>query len=494
MPTVGQKEIFKRPEANLRKIVLATNIAETSITIDDIVFVIDCGKIKMSNFDVKENITTLKPEWVSLANARQRRGRAGRVQPGTCYHMFTKAREMILDSYLLPEMLRKRLEEVILQVKILGLGHVRPFFNKVMDSPDVKAIDLSLDLLNSINAINDQEQLTPLGFHLAQLPMDPQTGKMILLGAIFSCLDPILSVAASLSFKDAFIIPLGKEHEADEKRAELAGTSRSDHLMMANVFSLWEQNQGSKAFCYDFFLSESTLKMLSNLRRQFAQQLCDKQFIQTPNPKDKGANLNSNNEALVRAVICAGLYPNVGRIVKKVNKKFARHGDKNDQFVILKTNQEKRVELHPKSVNSQEIKYDYPWMVYHLKMKSSKVYLYDSSMVSPLSLVFFGKNLTKNQPNNGQSITVTVDNFVKFRCDKKTFYLVSDLRTALNELLEYKICNPGGTNWRPESKEGALLNAIVRLLTSEIDPFETKKNIGGIELAEEEEDEDGFSD
>jgi len=117
MPTVSQKEIFNKPPQGTRKVIVATNIAETSITIEDVVFVVDCGKIKMTNFDVNTNLSTLQPEWVSLANAKQRRGRSGRVQPGQCYHLFSRGRKELLAEFLEPEMRRSRLEEVVLQAQ-----------------------------------------------------------------------------------------------------------------------------------------------------------------------------------------------------------------------------------------------------------------------------------------------------------------------------------------------------------------------------------------
>ena len=208
MPTCNQREVFDRPPAGVRKIVLATNIAETSITIDDIVYVINSGYIKMKNFDKELNIATLQPEFVSLANARQRRGRAGRVQKGICYHLYTKKRQELLCPYQLPEILRTRLEEILLNIKILKLGKVKSFLLKLMESPDEKVIDMSIELLQAINAIDEDENLTPLGFHLAKLPVDPLTGKMLLMSAIFSCVDPVLTIAAAISFKDPFIIPL----------------------------------------------------------------------------------------------------------------------------------------------------------------------------------------------------------------------------------------------------------------------------------------------
>ncbi|MEQ2252604.1 ATP-dependent DNA/RNA helicase dhx36, partial [Ilyodon furcidens] len=117
MPTVNQTQVFKRPPPGVRKIVIATNIAETSITIDDVIYVIDGGKIKETNFDTDNNISTMTAEWVSLANAKQRKGRAGRVQPGKCYHLYNGLRSSLLESYQLPEIMRTPLEELCLQIK-----------------------------------------------------------------------------------------------------------------------------------------------------------------------------------------------------------------------------------------------------------------------------------------------------------------------------------------------------------------------------------------
>ena len=124
MPTVNQRQVFDRPPRGTRKIILSTNIAETSLTIDDVVFVIDTGRTKQSGFDAKKNLSTLQSEWIALANARQRKGRAGRVQPGVCYRLYSRFREQSFMDHPVPEMQRMRLEEVILRIKILKLGQV----------------------------------------------------------------------------------------------------------------------------------------------------------------------------------------------------------------------------------------------------------------------------------------------------------------------------------------------------------------------------------
>lgn len=241
-------------------------------------------------------------------------------------------------------MLRTRLEEVILQVKILQIGKAAQFLSTVMDPPDPKAISLSLNLLLQLNALDERENLTPLGYHLAHLPLDPRTGiisafylwlfgfleilhkylgchftgKMILWAAMFSCIDPIFSIAASLSFKDAFYCPLGKEDEARKKKLELGMNQFSDHIALAEALDRFEElnhRGGAYHFCRDYFLSFNTLKLLSDMKRQFARYLCEMKFLRNENPGDESANRNSHNKSLIKAIVCAGLYPNIA-IVK----------------------------------------------------------------------------------------------------------------------------------------------------------------------------------
>ncbi|MEE6501083.1 hypothetical protein FKM82_004056 [Ascaphus truei] len=147
MPTVNQTQVFKKSPPGVRKIVIATNIAETSITIDDVVHVIDGGKIKETHYDTQNNISTMTAEWVSHANAKQRKGRAGRVQAGYCYHLYNFLRDSLLDDYQLPEIVRTPLEELCLQIKILKLGGIACFLTKLMDPPSREAICLAINHL-----------------------------------------------------------------------------------------------------------------------------------------------------------------------------------------------------------------------------------------------------------------------------------------------------------------------------------------------------------
>nr|XP_014276577.1 ATP-dependent RNA helicase DHX36-like isoform X2 [Halyomorpha halys] len=468
MPTVSQKSIFSHPPPGQRKIIIATNIAETSITIDDVVFVIDCGKIKIKNFDIDNNITTMKEEWVSLANAQQRKGRAGRVQEGVCYHLFTRGREKMLDQYQLPEMLRTRLEEVILQAKILQLGKVEPFLQKVLDPPSPKAVTLSLMLLFGMRALDEDENLTPLGYHLANLPVDPQAGKMLIFASLFSCFDPIASIAACLGFKDPFIIPVGREKEVDQRKKELCAGMKSDHLLLSEVVSLWERAEERRRgweFCRSNYLSHNTLTQLCEMKNQFARHLYDMRFLDSDKSRCTSGNFNSNYPGLLKAIVCAGLYPNIAIIKKqKVNRKTGIAS------LLLFTPEDGKVRLHPKSVNNNQGDFRSRFLVYFEKIKSLGISLHDTTMIPPLALIFFCQNLTITDEENRMGKVITVNEYITFNCSNYVAQLIQDLRTALDWILENKIAHPGISDLcdpYSQSIEARLLRAIVELITIE---------------------------
>ncbi|XP_055969921.1 ATP-dependent DNA/RNA helicase DHX36 [Sorex fumeus] len=463
MPTVNQTQVFKRTPPGVRKIVIATNIAETSITIDDVVFVIDGGKIKETHFDTQNNISTMSAEWVSNANAKQRKGRAGRVQPGHCYHLYNGLRASLLDDYQLPEILRTPLEELCLQIKILRLGGIADFLGRLMDPPSDEAVSLSIRHLIELTALDKQEELTPLGVHLARLPVEPHIGKMILFGALFCCLDPVLTIAASLSFKDPFVIPLGKEKVADARRKELAKDTRSDHLTVVNAFEGWEEARRrgfrcEKDYCWEYFLSSNTLQMLHNMKTQFTEHLLGAGFVSSRNPKDPKSNINSDNEKIIKAVICAGLYPKVAKIRLNSGKK--------RKMVKVYTKPDGLVAIHPKSVNVEQTDFRYNWLIYHLKMRTSSIYLYDCTEVSPYCLLFFGGDISIQKDKEQE--TIAVDEWIVFQSPARIAHLVKELRKELDTLLQEKIESPHPVDWKDTgSRECAVLSAITDLIKSQ---------------------------
>jgi len=366
-------------------------------------------------------------------------------------------------DYTLPEILRTPLDSLGLQIKLLRLGKMLDFLQKAMQPPDEKAIGNTIKSLKQMGAFDDNEEMTALGYHLARLPVAPRVGRMILYGAIFSCLDPVLTIAASLDFKEPFYIPLHKEREADEKRCELARNTESDHIMLVNAFKGWEEakkHQNARQFCWNYFLSENTLRMIENMKKQFAQLLYDIGFLTSSQVKDRQANHYSNNMKLVKAVICAGLYPHVVKVSPK-------HGHR-PKPPVLYTEDYGRVSMHPKSVNEKRTQFTSQWMVYHQMMKTAQLYIHDSSVVTPFALLFFGGNITFKQEEGMD--TICVDTFIKFHSPKSIATLVKKLRNELDLLLSKKITSPsiqlfaGG---KDKSRDHQILSAIIDLITSE---------------------------
>ncbi|XP_071908513.1 DExH-box ATP-dependent RNA helicase DExH1 isoform X1 [Coffea arabica] len=448
MPTINQREIFDRPPPSMRKIVLATNIAESSITIDDVIYVIDCGKAKETSYDALNKLACLLPSWISKASAHQRRGRAGRVQPGLCYRLYPKLIFDAMPQYQLPEILRTPLQELCLHIKSLGQGDISSFLAKALQPPDPLAVQNAIELLKTIGALDDFEELTPLGRHLCTLPLDPNIGKMLLMGSIFQCLNPALTIAAALAYRDPFVLPINRKDEADAAKRSFAGDSCSDHIALLKAFEGWKaakRNGAERAFCWENFLSMVTLQMMDDMRKQFLDLLSDIGFVD----KSHGANAYnkySDDLEMVCAILCAGLYPNVVQC-KRRGKRTA-----------LYTKEVGKVDIHPASVNAGVHLFPLPYMVYSEKVKTTSIYIRDSTNISDYALLMFGGSLIPSKSGNGIEM---LGGYLHFSASESILDLIRKLRGELDRLLNRKIEEPG----LDISSEGqGVVAAVVELL------------------------------
>ncbi|KAM0858511.1 hypothetical protein ACQ4PT_047782 [Festuca glaucescens] len=347
IPSSEQRKVFKRPPAGVRKIILSTNIAETAVTIDDVVFVIDSGRMKEKSYDPYNSVSTLQTSWVSRASARQREGRAGRCQPGTCYHLYSRLRAASMQEYQTPEIKRMPIEELCLQVKLLDPNcRIADFLKKTLDPPVPETVKNAITVLQELGALTQDEQLTDLGEKLGSLPVHPSTSKMLLFGILMNCLDPALTLACAADYRDPFVLPVdpNQRKRADAAKIELASLygGFSDQLAVVAAFDCWRRakDRGQEAlFCSQYFVASNTMTMLSSMRKQLQNELAQRGFL----PADASAcNLNAKAPGIISAVLMAGAYPMVGQLLPP---------RKNAKSTVVETASGAKVRLHPYSSN-----------------------------------------------------------------------------------------------------------------------------------------------
>ncbi|KAK2966090.1 hypothetical protein RJ640_025586 [Escallonia rubra] len=553
--SADQKKVFWRPPIDARKVIIATNIAETSITIDDVVYVVDCGKHKENRYNPQKKLTSMVEDWISQANARQRRGRAGRVKPGICFCLYTRHRfEKLMRPFQLPEMLRMPLVELSLQVKLLSLGKIKPFLMKALEPPRDEAINSAISLLYEVGAIEGDEELTPLGHHLAKLPVDVLVGKIMLYGGIFGCLSPILSISAFLSYKSPFVYPKDERQNVDRAKLALLTDKRgsasdskedfrqSDHLVMMVAYQKWERIlrengvTAAQRFCSTHFLSSSVMHMIRDMRIQFGTLLGDIGLINLPkNHQVEGKrkekldswfsdmsqpfNIYSDYSPVVKvrswwlvaamamglviaeaewwnlafvdtggyngstdsftgadtrnglsnaicgtfgqylrlcdlqcllnmpltnavlAIICAGLYPNVAATEEGIggtavnSLKLSGYATKGRP---LWYDGKREVHIHPSSINSNLKAFQHPFLVFLEKVETNKVFLRDTTIVSPYSILLFGGSIDVQH----QTGVVLIDHWLKLAAPAQTAVLFRELRLTLHSILKELIRKP----------------------------------------------------
>lgn len=385
--TEDQESAFLVPPPGTRKIVLATNIAETGITIPDVTCVIDTGKHREMRYDERRQLSRLIDTFISRANAKQRRGRAGRVQEGLCFHMFTKYRhDKLMNDQQTPEMLRLSLQDLAIRVKICKIGGIEDTLGSALDPPSAKNIRRAVDALVDVRALTAAEELTPLGHQLARLPLDVFLGKLILLGTVYKCLDMAITVAAILSSKSPFSAPFGQRAQAHNAKM-LFRRGDSDLLTVYNAYMAWKrvcQTTGTSGkefqFCRKNFLSQQTLANIEDLKGQLLVSLADSGFLSLTDEERRAlsrlrfapggrnrrqqqffdvpqrVNINSDNDIVSASIIASSFYPRL--LVRDTPGTKGLRNIGNNQSISL----------HPSSVNKNQL--DIKWLSYYHIMQA----------------------------------------------------------------------------------------------------------------------------
>lgn len=301
LSVADQDKVFDVAPPGVRKCILSTNIAETSVTIDGIRFVVDSGKVKEMSYDPQAKLQRLQEFWISQASAEQRKGRAGRTGPGVCFRLYAESDYDAFAPYAVPEIRRVALDALVLQMKSMSVGDPRTF--PFIEPPPLASLETAILYLRDQGALDSSEALTPIGSLLAQLPVDVVIGKMLILGSVFHLAEPMLTIAAALSVQSPFTRSAQSNPECATARRPLE-SDLGDPFTLFNVFNTWvqvksERNRNSRKWCRRRGIEEHRLYEMANLRRQFKELLEDHGLLagaQAPKLGDSYSRLQQRRE------------------------------------------------------------------------------------------------------------------------------------------------------------------------------------------------------
>ncbi|XP_015596347.1 probable ATP-dependent RNA helicase DHX34 isoform X2 [Cephus cinctus] len=302
-----QDKVFDYVPEGVRKCIVSTNIAETSVTIDGIRFVIDSGKVKEMSYDPLCKMQRLKEFWISKASAEQRKGRAGRTGPGVCYRLYSEEEYNALETYTTPEIQRVPLDSLLLQMIAMGLPDARKF--PFIEPPPGDSIENSIISLKEHGALTDNEKLTSIGKTLARLPVDIAIGKMLIMGSLFHHVESVLSLAAALSIQTPFTNRAYRDAECENSRKKLE-SDHGDPITLLNAYREWLEVKGqssqeargpsksnSRTWCRRRGLEEQRFYEMTKLRAQFKDLLHDCGLL-----KNVGADSKMPSSSAERAI------------------------------------------------------------------------------------------------------------------------------------------------------------------------------------------------
>lgn len=437
------------------------------MTIPDVVCVIDTGRVKELRQSKRFLTSQLVTDWCSKASAKQRAGRAGRVQSGICLKLYSsRTANQVMRESSLPELQRVPLEEICLSILASGFANTtHDFLSQAPEPPSAASIESALRVLQDIGAIvrNDTtniEYLSPLGKHLAKLPVNVRLGKMLVHACMFNCLDPILTIAASLSSQSPFSTFINDSVVAKAKQRAFMDPD-SDFMTYVNVWDAYNRacktSACGKAFCRKNYLNQVSLREIGNARKQFLDLLSSIGFLDLGegNINEEMLKLSSFNKhskklELVHAVICAGLYPNIARLDNIGSDHALWHKDERLYFHNTSVNAKKCYSLSEK------------WVVYDEKFGTAKhTAVSITAFINPLALILFGGDIVVKHIER----LVIVDEWIEINSmPAQTGVLLREIKKQVDNILQKMIDHASTKDI--DDLESAMVDSLSKILSA----------------------------
>ncbi|KAG5875068.1 hypothetical protein JTB14_018020 [Gonioctena quinquepunctata] len=440
-----QWKIFSRPPPGVRKIILTTNIAETSVTVDDVVYVVDTGIHKEQRFDVPKGIKCIDNHWISKSSVTQRKGRAGRVQPGECFHLYPLSKYKSFSEYSLPEIMRVSLTKIVLDSKVLSNNmNALEFMQKLPTSPKETAIVGAVEELKELELLDKAENLTGLGRTLAEFQLEPELGKAMVNAVIFKCVSPIVDIITLFSSEtELFVSGLLDKEEA--RRIKRQFSEDSDHLAMMRLFERFldiGQNGDSyelRQFCDGVSLVSHKMRTLEKLRKIHFDYLYNGLQRVVPISDEY-----SDNDELVKAVLFSG----VGNILTHRNWEIVKRRLKSNTSVLVTRNNHKAT-ITPESVNFKRKQYPSRHLLYINETRSNirrTTVVRESSLMSDISVLLFSngdlriKEIDENAIDSEPQVELVLEGTnINFLCDRELAEEIVKCKGALSSSYRYFI-------------------------------------------------------
>jgi len=444
-----QKRVFLPAPHGQRKVIASTNVAETSITIEDIVAVIDTGRVKETRYDPQSNIVKLEDCWASRAACKQRRGRAGRVRAGKCYKLFTRRlEEATMQERPEPEIRRTPLEQLCLSVVGMGLKDVPRFLANTLTPPETLAVEGAMAMLHRVGAL-EADELTALGRHMAMIPADLKLSKLMVYGTLFDLFEPCITMAAILTVKSPFVSPQTKREESKAARLSFS-QNQGDVIADLLAYDTWSARRSRSSYrelrswCDDNYLSSQTLNDISTTRAQYISSLKEIGFLPISYHSSQSDTTANYSFALLQSLLLSALHPQTLRIALPTQKYAATSTgtlalDPASREIKFFSGENDRVFIHPSSTlfSAQTFANNATFLSYWNRVQTSKVFARDVTPATPFAMLLFGGPV-EVVPGMG----LLVDGRWRIRGWARIGVLVGRLRRILDRVLAEWIERP----------------------------------------------------